>query len=224
MSAGLDEVGMGCLAGPLCAAAVVFPEGAPRIEGVDDSKKLSFKKRMELAPLIMEKAVFFGIGWAQPSVIDTEGLAEAWRRACLDALEGAPEVGLLRIDGNTELRGFAGEQQSFVKGDSLFWHIGAASIIAKVSRDLEMIGMSRHHPEYRWEKNMGYGSKDHLDALFRFGPTHLHRGSYLLKLFHKYRDRVDKKRWSKWMAEWQVTDTHLFNPARSHYGTGASAR
>jgi len=204
LSAGLDEVGMGCLAGPLCAAVVVFPEKAPAIPGVDDSKKLSFSTRMALAPIIMKEALFFGIGWSQPSVIDQEGLSEAWRRACLDALEGAPEVELLRIDGNKRLNGFAGEQESFVKGDARFWHIGAASIIAKVARDLEMIGMSKHYPHYKWERNMGYGSKEHLEALFRLGPTRLHRGCFLKKIYHRFSDQIDKSqlRWSRWMEEW----------------------
>jgi ribonuclease HII len=219
LSAGLDEVGMGPLAGPICAAVVVFPEDYPAIEGVTDSKKLSFEERATLAPIIMQEAVFFGVGWASAEVIDTKGKSEAWNRACLDALEGAPTVDLLKIDGNVSLQRFAGEQQSFVKGDARFWHIGAASIVAKVVRDLEMIGMSKHHPEYRWEKNMGYGTPEHLEALFRLGPTHLHRGSFLKKMFHKFRDRIDRKQksWEKWMREWSQTDDDLFNPEDASY-------
>ena len=101
--AGLDEVGMGCLAGPVTAAVAIFPRNATRIEGVTDSKKLTHKKRMELVPLIFEQATFVGIGWAPPKVVNDYGLSEAWRRACLDALEGAPEVELLQVEDRRAL-------------------------------------------------------------------------------------------------------------------------
>lgn len=202
MSAGLDEVGMGCLAGPICAAVVVFPADAKPIPGVDDSKKLSFSKRMKLAPIIMREASFFGIGWAHPSVIDEMGVAEAWRRACLDALERAPSFDLLKIDGNRRLEGFVGEQESYVKGDARFWHIGAASIVAKVARDIEMMGMHEHYPKYMWKKNMGYGSKDHLFALTQHGPTWYHRGRFLRKVYRKYQDYLVIEKWKKWEEQW----------------------
>lgn len=207
LSAGLDEVGMGCLAGPICAAVVVFPIGAKKITGVDDSKKLSFAKRMKLAPIIMREAAFFGIGWAHPSVIDEKGVAEAWRRACLDALEGAPPVSLLQIDGDRKLEGFTGRQKSYVKGDATIWHIGAASIVAKVARDLEMIGMDKHYPDYLWKKNMGYGSKAHLEALFRLGPTPYHRGRYLRKIYFRNQARITNGTWGKWEDVWLSSST-----------------
>jgi ribonuclease HII len=211
LCAGLDEVGMGCLAGPVCAVAVVFPTNATPVKGVGDSKKLSPGRRAELAPIVMREARFFGIGWAHPTVIDQKGLAEAWRRACLDALDGAPEVDLLMIDGNKRLDGFAGEQQSFVKGDARFWQIGAASIVAKVVRDLEMVGMSKHYPAYLWEKNMGYGSEEHLEALFRLGPTPYHRGLFLRKIWNRYADRIVKEQpaWMRWCEEWRSAPDDL---------------
>lgn len=202
LSAGLDEVGMGCLAGPICAAAVVFPTNATPIPEVTDSKQLTFAKRMRLAPIIMKEAIFFGIGWAQPSVIDTHGVAEAWRRACLDALDGAPEVSLLKIDGNRSLSGYRGDQECYVKGDARFWHIGAASIIAKVARDLEMIGMHEHYPAYLWKSNMGYGSAAHLKALLELGPTWYHRGRYLRKIYLKNRADLTSSEWAQWEEQW----------------------
>jgi ribonuclease HII len=195
---------MGPIAGPICAAVVVFPTNAAPIKGVGDSKQIPPAKRVALAPTIMREATFFGIGWAHPSVIDEKGLPEAWRRACLDALEGAPDVDLLMIDGNKPLEGFAGKQRSIVKGDAKVWQIGAASIIAKVVRDLEMVGMGRHYPAYNWSRNMGYGSKEHLEALFRFGPTPYHRGLFLRKIWWRYNRQINKERpaWKKWEKEW----------------------
>lgn len=202
--AGLDEVGMGCLAGPICACAVVFPVDAEPIEGVTDSKKLSPERRAALAPRIMKEAMFFGIGWAHPTIIDTLGMSEAWRRACLDALEGAPKTELLMIDGLRQLEGFGGEQQSIVKGDAKVWQIGAASIVAKVVRDLEMSGMHRHHPSYHWNQNMGYGSQSHLEALFRLGPTHYHRGLFLRSIWRRHSHRIMKEQpsWMRWERDW----------------------
>jgi len=198
---------MGALAGPICAVVVVFPTNATPVKGVGDSKKLSSSKRAELAPIIMQEASFFGIGWAHPSVIDLLGLEEAWRRACLDALEGAPEenINILKIDGDKHLRGFAGEQEGIARGDALVWQIGAASIVAKVVRDLEMDGMSRHWPSYHWEKNRGYGSEEHVEALCRLGPSSYHRGLFLKKIWHRFGDRIDKTRpsWKEWEEVWK---------------------
>lgn len=202
LNAGLDECGMGSLAGPLTVCVVAFPLGPCPIEGVDDSKKLSFKRRMELAPLIMKKAAFFNIGWAHPSVIDKEGLSEAWRRASLDALEGLPSQSHLHIDGLNTVKGYGGQQTAYVDGDAIIWQISAASIVAKVARDLEMIGMSKHYKGYAWEKNMGYGSQAHLEALLKMGPSSYHRGRYLVKLFEKHKDKMSASKWGKWMESW----------------------
>lgn len=205
MCAGLDEVGMGALAGPICTTVVIFPTNAEPIEGVGDSKQLSASKRAELAPVIMKEASFFGIGWAHPSVIDEKGVEEAWRRACLDALEGAPAVDILMIDGNKHLHGFAGEQEGIAQGDAKVWQIGAASIIAKVVRDLEMAGMSKHFQAYQWEKNKGYGSRKHLEALFQLGPTFYHRGLFLKKIWLRFGEHINKElaSWKEWEEAWK---------------------
>lgn len=177
--AGMDEVGMGCLAGPLCIAVAIFPKDMKKLEGVGDSKKIYPNKRKKLAPVIMQQATFFGLGWAQPEVIDELGMAEAWRRAATDALEGAPDVRILMIDGDRKLQGFAGEQQTIIKGDAKVWQIGAASIVAKVVRDMEMVGMSKYYPAYGFERNKGYGTEEHIAALRKYGPCPYHRKTFL---------------------------------------------
>ena len=159
---GLDEVGVGSLAGPSCCAVVVFPKNSTPIKGVTDSKKLSAKKREELAPRIVEEAVFVGVGWASAKVIDEWGLAEAWRRMVLDALEGMPAVEDLWIDGERDIKGYEGRQTTVVRGDALMWIIGAASIVAKVARDRTMRELAESYGGYDWARNMGYGSKAHI--------------------------------------------------------------
>jgi len=202
LNAGLDECGMGALCGPVTVCVAAFPIGPCPVEGVEDSKKLTFKKRMELAPVLMKKASFFNIGWAHPSVIDKEGLSEAWRRASLDALEGLPKNTDLHIDGVNTIQGYTGVQTAYVDGDDFIWQISAASVIAKAARDLEMIGMSRYFPHYRWERNMGYGSAAHIEALIKLGPSFYHRGRYLVKLFEKHKDKINVAKWGKWMESW----------------------
>lgn len=183
--AGLDEVGMGSLAGPLCIAVTVFPKTKTPITGVTDSKKLSAKKRIVLAPRIVEEAVFVGVGWASSKIIDEWGLAEAWHRAALDALEGMPKVEMLWIDGEREVKGYEGKQTTVVKGDSLLWIIGAASIVAKVARDLTMHELSQSYRGFGWERNSGYGSKEHIARILKGGPSPQHRMTFLKKLFRK---------------------------------------
>lgn len=206
--AGLDEVGMGCLAGPVTAAVAIFPRNATRIEGVTDSKKLTHKKRMELVPLIFEQATFVGIGWAPPKVVNDYGLSEAWRRACLDALEGAPEVELLQVDGNKEVKGYRGYQETYVKGDALKWRIGAASIVAKVLRDLEMCDLGEFYPGYGWESNAGYGTLVHNNALCRLGPTSYHRDKYLRNLYDNNvgTQGFNEEKWEAWKTVWRSFD------------------
>ena len=183
--AGLDEVGVGALAGPSCCSVVVFPKGATPIKGVTDSKKLSAKKREELAPRIVEEAVFVGVGWASANVIDEWGLAEAWRRMVLDALEGMPRVEDLWIDGERDIKGYEGRQTTVVRGDSLMWIIGAASIVAKVARDRTMRELAESYGGYDWARNMGYGSKAHIAQILKVGPSFQHRKTFLKKLFKK---------------------------------------
>lgn len=207
LSAGLDEVGMGCWAGPICVATVAFPAGAEPIEGVGDSKGISFNERMRLAPVILQQATFFGVGFSHPHVVDEVGPREAWRRACLDALREAPDFACLHIDGDRCVRGYRGRQITYVKGDALVWQIGAASIVAKVIRDLDMIEMGEHYPQYRWASNMGYGTAAHQEGLAKYGPTHYHRGRYLRNLYVKLASVEGVNgRWRSWEKRWLNED------------------
>jgi ribonuclease HII len=178
--AGLDEVGRGCVAGPMCVAVVAFPRKMPPIGGVKDSKKVSEKKRMELAPKIVEAASFVGLGWVTPAFIDEHGMTKAWQTAAMEALEGL-NADILLIDGRDRVYNYKGKQNPIIKGDEKHWQIGAASIVAKVSRDIHMIDMAVYYPEYNWAQNKGYGSKEHLAAILEHGVNQYHRKSFLKK-------------------------------------------
>lgn len=176
--AGVDEVGRGALAGPLTAGAVIL-RGTPRIEGLDDSKRLSPQRREELALVIREQAVCFGIGHASAQEIDALGVTAALKLAITRAL------GLLSfppdhvvIDG-LPLRLVVNET-AVIKGDSKVAAIAAASIIAKVERDAIMRALAVHHPEFGFDINKGYGTGDHLAAIARCGPSAIHRRSFSL--------------------------------------------
>lgn len=182
LNAGIDEVGMGPLAGPVTAAVVVVRAPHPEIEGVGDSKKIPKKKIYELAPIIIQKALFVGIGWAHPRVIDALGKQEAWRRACLDALEHMPPVQRLIVDGVISIEGYEGEQECRVKADRDVWCVGAASIVAKAARDRDMKDMAAIYTGYGWESNSGYGTARHIEAIREFGVTPYHRKSFLKKI------------------------------------------
>ncbi|MEW6185544.1 MAG: ribonuclease HII [Thermodesulfobacteriota bacterium] len=175
--AGVDEVGRGPLAGPVVAAAVVFPRGV-FVSGVTDSKKLSAGKREKLFPLIKEKALALGLGLLWPKEIDQLNIL----RASLRAMERA--VGnlglrpdLLLIDGNQPLNR-QGDQRCLVQGDRISHSIGAASIMAKVVRDKLMESWHYRFPQYNFLANKGYGTREHLEALRLYGPCPLHRLSF----------------------------------------------
>jgi ribonuclease HII len=180
--AGLDEVGMGCLAGPVCICVVAFPSTYPPIPGVKDSKKLTAKKREELAPIIMKAASFCGVGWCSPQIIDSMGLAYAWQQAAWMALEGAPKFDHLMIDGERAVQGYTKEQTTYIKGDARFWQISAASIVAKVSRDRDMMEMAKVYPAYGFQKHMGYGTKAHMKQIRLAGVSPYHRVTFLKKM------------------------------------------
>jgi ribonuclease HII len=180
--AGLDEVGMGSLAGPLTIAVVAFPLGMAPVEGVNDSKKLSRAKRSRLAPIIVEVASFVGLGWADNDMIDQHGIAYAWQHAAQIALRGLPDVTELMIDGLRRVDYYSGNQNTYVKGDARFWQIGAASIVAKVVRDNTMRDLAKSFPAYGWESNCGYGSKGHYKQIRLAGVSPFHRKSFLKKL------------------------------------------
>lgn len=174
--AGVDEVGRGPLAGPVVAAAVMLPEDF-YLNGIDDSKKLSEKKRDEYYGFIQEKAIAIGIGIVDSKVIDEINIYEATKKAmniAISSLSQQPDV--LLIDAMKLETPFLVE--SIIKGDAKSISIAAASIIAKVTRDRMMKEFSNQYPFYRFEQNMGYGTKDHLDALGKFGVTPIHRKSF----------------------------------------------
>ena len=179
---GVDEAGRGPLAGPVCAAAVILPRGL-EIPGLNDSKKLSDKRRRELFPQIQKQALAFGIGFASEKEIDAINILQATFLAMERALAQLPvKPELVLIDGNRE-KDFGIPVKTVVKGDSLSANIAAASILAKVSRDDLMLEMAREYPQYGFEIHKGYGTKAHYDALRQFGPSPIHRQTFLKKFY-----------------------------------------
>ena len=179
---GVDEAGRGPLAGPVCAAAVILPRDC-EIEGLNDSKKLSDAKRRALFPVICEKAIAYGIGWASEQEIDEINILQATFLAmqrALDALRVRPDLAL--IDGN-RAKDFGLPVQTVVKGDSRSANIAAASVLAKVSRDDVMDQMAKAYPQYGFEVHKGYGTKRHYEALRAFGASPIHRKTFLKKFY-----------------------------------------
>lgn len=179
---GVDEAGRGPLAGPVCAAAVILPRDV-QIPGLNDSKKLTDKKRRELFPLIQEKAVAYGIGFAGHEEIDAINILQATFLAmerALAQLPVKPEIAM--IDGNRE-KDFGIPVRTVVHGDSLSASIAAASILAKVTRDDLMLEMANQYPQYGFDIHKGYGTKAHYEALRAYGPCPIHRMTFLKKLY-----------------------------------------
>ena len=177
---GVDEVGRGPLAGPVVCAAVIMPTD-DIIEGVDDSKKLSAKKREILSKLILEKAVACNICLVEPEIIDKINILEATKLCMKNAVEGLDiKPDFVLTDGNMTLD-IAISQKSIVKGDSLSYSIGAASIVAKVYRDNLMDGYDKTYPEYAFASNKGYGTKVHIQAIKEIGLSPIHRRSFTKK-------------------------------------------
>lgn len=179
---GIDEAGRGPLAGPVCAAAVILPANI-EIPGLDDSKKLSDKRRRELFPIIQQQAIAYGIAFADHNEIDQINILQATFLAmerAISKLSAKPEIAL--IDGNRE-RDFGIPVETVVQGDSRSASIAAASILAKVSRDDLMLEMAKAYPQYGFEIHKGYGTKAHYAALAEFGPCPIHRKTFLKKLY-----------------------------------------
>ena len=177
--AGVDEVGRGPLAGPVVAAAVILPHDFD-VLGIDDSKKLSPKKREELYEVIKEKALAWSIGWVGPERIDEINILEATKEAMTLAVQGltlTPDHVL--IDGNFTVRALALPQTAIVKGDANSTSIAAASILAKVTRDRYMVEMDGVYPGYAFASNKGYGTAAHYDGLKKLGPTPIHRRTFI---------------------------------------------
>lgn len=176
MIIGIDEVGRGCWAGPVCVAAVAM-EGA--IAGLADSKKLTVEQREVLATLIRRQATYIGIGWASHRVIDKFGLTVALRRAAKQALRAFPkDYQQILLDGNFNYIG-GKRVTTIIKGDDKEPIISAASIIAKVARDRYMRSISGNYPHYGFERHVGYGTVFHRTAIKKYGPSKIHRMSWM---------------------------------------------
>lgn len=179
---GVDEAGRGPLAGPVCAAAVILPPDM-EIPGLNDSKKLTDKKRRELYPVIKELAVAYSIVLVDHETIDSINILQATLSAMEQAIAGLdvkPELAL--IDGNRE-KDFGVPCKTVVHGDSLSASIAAASVLAKVTRDDVMMELAEKYPQYGFEIHKGYGTKAHYEALTAYGPCPIHRMTFLKKFY-----------------------------------------
>ena len=178
---GVDEAGRGPLAGPVVAAACILPDGLI-IEGLDDSKKLTEKKRERIFDIIIEKALDYSVASATVEEIEEINILNAAMLAMKRAIDGLnikPDLAL--IDGNTS-RGFDLPTKTVVHGDAISQSIAAASILAKVTRDRLCYEYDKEYPEYGFAKHKGYGTKLHTDAIKQYGVTPIHRPSFLVKL------------------------------------------
>jgi len=179
---GVDEAGRGPLAGPVCAAAVILPPHT-EIPGLNDSKKLTDKKRRELFPIICEQALAYGIAFSDEKEIDEVNILQATYLAMQRAVESlsvAPDY--ILIDGN-RLPDFTVPAQYVIKGDSLSASIAAASVLAKVSRDDLMLKLAQKYPQYAFDVHKGYGTKAHYAAIAEYGPSPVHRTTFLKKFY-----------------------------------------
>ena len=176
---GVDEAGRGPLAGPVCAAAVILPTDTV-IEGLDDSKKLSEKKRERLYDEITEKAVAYCVAYGTLEEIESVNILEATFIAmnrAIDGLKVKPDFAI--IDGNRVPKGIKIPCATLVKGDSKSMSVAAASILAKVTRDRLMLTYDEKYPQYNFKKHKGYGTKEHTELLKQYGPSPIHRLSFL---------------------------------------------
>lgn len=178
---GVDEAGRGPLAGPVCAAAVILPRGLC-IPGLNDSKKLTEKKREALYDVICSSAVSYGIAFATVDEIEEVNILNAAMLAMNRAIEKlSVQPTLALIDGNRN-SAIKIPSRCVVKGDAKCADIAAASVLAKVTRDRYMLKMAEKYPQYKFEKHKGYGTKDHYAALREYGPCEIHRPSFLRKM------------------------------------------
>ncbi len=185
---GVDEAGRGPLCGPVFAAACILPEGL-YIEGLNDSKKLSEKKREQLFDIIRENAISYCIASASVEEIDQMNILEADMLAMRRAIEGlSVKADLALIDGNIA-RGFPIDAVPIIKGDATSMSIAAASVLAKVARDRICIELDAQYPQYKIAKHKGYGTKEHKAALFEYGPSPIHRKQFIRFLDNKDDDK-----------------------------------
>lgn len=176
---GIDETGRGPLAGPVCAAAVILPENAV-VEGLNDSKKLSEKKREALYDVIKEKAISFCVAYGTLEEIETLNILQATFLAMNRAIDGlAVKPDFALIDGNRVPKDIKIPCETVVKGDGKSMSVAAASVLAKVTRDRLMLEYDKKYPEYDFKKHKGYGTKEHTELIKKYGPCEIHRMSFL---------------------------------------------
>lgn len=174
--AGMDEVGRGPLAGNVVTACVVMPD-EPLIQWIDDSKKLSETRREKVFDDIVSVALYIGIGEVSPEEIDEINILQATRKAMRQAAESVP-ADIFLIDAVTDL-GLKGKEIPIIKGDASSYSVAAASIVAKVTRDRQMAEADRLYPGYGFARNKGYGTKEHIEALKKYGPCPIHRRTFI---------------------------------------------
>lgn len=179
---GVDEAGRGPLAGPVCAAAVILKPDT-QIEGLNDSKKLSEKKREALFDVICEKATAYSVAFATVPEIEQFNILNATYLAMNRAIEGLRcKADFAIIDGNRVPTDCPVEVKTVVKGDSLSMSVAAASVLAKVSRDRLMLTLDEEYPQYNFKKHKGYGTKEHIELIRKYGISPVHRPSFLKKI------------------------------------------
>lgn len=174
--AGIDEVGRGPLAGNVVTACVVMPD-VPIIPWIDDSKKLSESRREKVFEEIMKTALYIGIGQVSPDEIDHINILNATKKAMRQASMTIP-ADIFLIDAVRDL-GLQGREVAIIKGDAKSYSIAAASIVAKVTRDRQMVELDSIYPQYGFARNKGYGTKEHIEAIKKYGPCPIHRKSFI---------------------------------------------
>lgn len=204
----IDEVGRGCLAGSVVTCAIIMPKGL-LIEGVNDSKKLTAKKREELFDIILNSCLAFGIGELDCKKVDEYNIKNATKLAMVQAIENLKDK-----DGNklvpdyvivdAEKLDISIPQSNIIHGDANCHGIAAASIIAKVTRDRQLDELHKLYPEYKLNKNKGYGTKDHIEALLEYGPTEIHRRTFIKKILNR-----NEQLTIGWLERWALRITEL---------------
>lgn len=184
--AGVDEVGRGPLAGPICAASVILRlnshEDNDLILGIKDSKKLSHKQREELSAIIKEKSVCYSIAAIEQNMIDSKGISWCNNEVLKKAVLNGELLPQLALSDGFPIKSLSIDNKFFIKGDSKSASIACASIIAKVYRDKIMAEYSKIYPEYGFDRNSGYGTKEHIEAIKKYGPCKIHRRSFITKI------------------------------------------
>ena len=204
---GVDEAGRGPLAGAVVAGAVIIPEYFSELDEINDSKKLTEKKREKLFEIIIEKCIV-GIGISDEKEIDEINILNAtfsaMRKAISQVTEKA-EFDVVLVDGNHKIKGYMGKQEEVIKGDAKSLSIAAASIVAKVTRDRMMLEVDKEFPEYNFAKHKGYGTKLHREILLEKGPCKYHRKSFLKKILgDESQDKISEGKNNKGKLEKKV--------------------